>query len=143
MAGWAGTLLSGQHQQLGVDDQQFGGGVFEMSACLDPRTNGVEPVGGDGLDTLLAAGHEREGPQRMAVPVGAMTGGLSAAAVRKRERARKSVVRDLEARPEQARAAAEPGGIRAAGRGKAGGFVHLIVIIPADRRENKTSAKWF
>lgn len=95
--GWAGTLYTGEHQQLGVDQQQFGSGLLEVAARLDPRTNCVKPFGGNGLDALLATGHECEGPERMAVTVGAMAGRLSAAAVGKRERARKSVVRDMEA----------------------------------------------
>lgn len=92
-----GTLLACEHQQLGVDEQQFGGGLLKVPARLDPRTNGVEPVGGNGLDTLFAAGHESKGPERMAVTADAMTGGFSAAAVGKRKRAGKSVGREMEA----------------------------------------------
>jgi hypothetical protein len=47
----------------------------------------------------------------MAVPISAMTGRLSAAAVGKGERARKSVIGDVEASQQLASAAAEPGGI--------------------------------
>jgi hypothetical protein len=68
----------------------------------------------------------------MAVTVGAVTGRLSAAAVGKRKRARKSVVRDLEAGQEQAYTATEPGGIRTAGRRDGGRAIHLPVIIPAE-----------
>ena len=113
-----------------------------MSARLDPGTNRVEPVGGNGLDALLATGHESEGPERMAVTVGAMTRRFSAAAVGKRERAWKSVVRDMEAGHQSPDAAAEPRGNRAAGRGNAGGVSHLLVIIPAEKTQNKTSGKW-
>jgi hypothetical protein len=72
-------------------------GLIGVLKAADDRTNGVEPCGGNGLGALLAGGHESEGPERMAVTVGAMTGSLSAAAAGKRERAGKSVVRDMQA----------------------------------------------
>jgi hypothetical protein len=124
--------LAGQRQQFGIDQQQFGGGVFEVATRLDPGTNRIDPRGGNRLDALLAAGHESEGPERMAVTIGAMTGRLSAAAMGKRERARKSVRREMEAGQEPASAAAEPGGLRAAGSRDVGRVVHLLVIIPAE-----------
>jgi len=115
-----------------VEDQQFGGGFLAAAARINPRANRGDPVGGNSLDALLAAGPESEGPERLAVPVGAVTERLSAAAVGKRERARSSVVRDREAGQEQAYTAAKPGGLRAAGRRNAGGVIHLLVIIPAE-----------
>ncbi|HEY1220296.1 MAG TPA: hypothetical protein VGF03_15250 [Bryobacteraceae bacterium] len=75
-----GALIPGEHQKLGVDPQQLGGGFLEVSASCNSRTNRVDPIGGNGLDTLLATGHKREGPERMASTVGAMTGRLSTAA---------------------------------------------------------------
>jgi hypothetical protein len=116
MAGGTGTLVAGKYQQLGVDEQQFGNCFLKVSARLDPWADRVEPVGRHGLDTLLAAGHKREGPERMAVSTGAMTGRLPAAAVRKRERARKSIRGDLEAGHQPSCTAAETGGIRTARR---------------------------
>jgi hypothetical protein len=68
----------------------------------------------------------------MAASVGAMTGGFSAAAVGKREGTWKSVDRDTETRQEPARAAVEPGGVRAVGRRNVAGLLHLTVIIPAE-----------
>jgi hypothetical protein len=68
----------------------------------------------------------------MAVSVGAMTGRFSAAAVGKRERARKRVVREMEARHQSARAEAEPGGIRAAGSRNVVSVVHLPVILQSE-----------
>jgi hypothetical protein len=84
-AGWTSALIPGEHQKLGVDQQQFGGGFLEVSARGNSRTNGVDPISGNGLDTLLAASHKREGPERMAITVGAMTGRLSAAATGERQ----------------------------------------------------------
>ena len=79
----------------------------------------------------------------MAGPLDAMTGGLSAAAVRKRQRARKCVVREMEARQQGACAAAEPGGVLASGSRNTGSVFHLIVILPAEKNKNKTSVKCF
>ncbi|HEV2444369.1 MAG TPA: hypothetical protein VGS58_00545 [Candidatus Sulfopaludibacter sp.] len=36
-----------------------GGDIFELSSGLDAWTNGVEPVGRNGLDTLFAGGWQR------------------------------------------------------------------------------------
>ena len=96
-ARWARALVTGEHQHFGVDGQQLGGGFLELPACRNPWTNGVEPFGGNGLDAFLAARHESERPKWMAVPIGTMTGGLSAAAVGKRKRARKRAGREMEA----------------------------------------------
>jgi len=68
----------------------------------------------------------------MSGTVGAMTRRLSAAAVRKRERARKSVLGEMEPGQESACTAAELGRSRAAGRRDLGVVGHLIVIIPAE-----------
>lgn len=106
-----GTLLPGEHQQFGVDEQQLGGGFLEATTRLDPMTNGVDPLGGDSLDALLATSHESQSPEGMAIADGAMTGGLSAATVRKRQRARKSVVWEMEAGQQKAGATAKPRGV--------------------------------
>jgi len=79
----AGALVAGEHPQFGVDSQNLGGDLLAASACLNAWANQVDPVGGNGFDPFFAAGHEGEGPQRMAVPFGAMAGRLSAATVRK------------------------------------------------------------
>jgi hypothetical protein len=79
----------------------------------------------------------------MAVSVGAMTGRFSATAVGKREGTWKSVVRDMEARHQPARAEAEPGGVSAAGRRNVVSADHLLVILQAEQHENKTPGKWF
>ena len=112
--------MAGEHQQLGVDQLQFGSGLLETAASRDPRTNGIQPFSGNGLDALFAAGHKGKSPERMAVTVGAMTGRLTTAAAGKRQRAGKSVDGDLEAGHQAARAAAEPEGVRASGRRQAG-----------------------
>lgn len=93
----ARALLAGKHEQLGMGDQEFGGGFLKLAACLDPPANAINPFGGNGLHAFLAADHEREGPERMAFAVGAMTGRLTAATVRKRKRSRQSILGDSEA----------------------------------------------
>lgn len=108
-AGGAGTLLAGEHQQPGVEDQQLGGGFLKAAARINPRANRGDPVGGNSLDALLAAGPESEGPERMAVPVGAVTGRLSAAAVGKRERARNRRTRRRSREASEPRGAGMPG----------------------------------
>ena len=82
----AAALIPGQNQQLGVEQEQFGGGFFEAAAGRDPRADRLNPVGGNVLDALLASGHEGEGPDWMTVAAGAMTGGLSTAAMGEGER---------------------------------------------------------
>ena len=139
--GGTGTLIPGQHQQFGVDDQQFGSSFFEGSARLDPGTNHVEPVDGNGFDTLLAVGHKGEGPERMAVSIGTVTGRLSAAAMSKSERTRKGIVGDLEAGHQEARAAAKAGGLGTARRRSA--WVHLIVIIQSDTNKKQGLRQMF
>jgi hypothetical protein len=125
-----------------MDPQQFGGGFLEVSAGLNSRTNHVDPIRGNGLDTLFAAGHECEGPERMALPYGAMTGRLTAAATGERQRSRKRVVREAEAGYKPTRTAAQFGSVRAAGGGNICAC-HLLVIIPADTGKNNTYDKCF
>jgi hypothetical protein len=31
-AGWTGALIPGEHQKFGADQQQFGGGLLEVSS---------------------------------------------------------------------------------------------------------------
>lgn len=78
-AGRTGALIPGKHEELGIDQQQFGGGFFKVAARIDSRANRVQPVGRNGFDTLFATGHEREGPEWMTLTVGTMTGGFTAA----------------------------------------------------------------
>jgi len=80
-----GWRIPGEHPKLDVDPQQFGGGLLEVSASFHSWTNRLDPIGGNGLDRLLATGHKREGPERMALTVGAMTGRSSAAATGQRQ----------------------------------------------------------
>ena len=110
--------MAGEHQQLGVDQLQFGSGLLETAASRDPRTNGIQPFSGNRLDALFAAGHKGKSAERMAVTVGAMTGRLTTAA-------------------------AEPEGVRASGRRDIGNAGYLIVIIQSEEAKNKTSEIWF
>lgn len=131
-AGWTGALVSGEHQQLSVDEQQFGGSFFKGPAGLDARTNDIEPVGRNGFDTLRATSHKSESPERMAVAFGAVAGGLSATAVRKRKRPWKGITGDLEASDEEAGAAAKAGCFGAVRGGSVAIGSHLIVILLSD-----------
>jgi hypothetical protein len=80
-----------------MDGQQFGGDLFELSPSLDAWTNGIEPVGRNGFDTLFARGHESEGAKRMTIAFGAVARRFSTAAMGNRERAWKSIVGQMEA----------------------------------------------
>jgi hypothetical protein len=73
----------------------------------------------------------------MALTVGAMTGGFAAAATGERKRARKRVVREVEAGQKPARTAARFNCNRAAG-GRNISVCHLPAIIPADKLKDKT-----
>ena len=103
----------------------------ETLARLDTRAKQVDPVGRNGLDPFPATSHKGEGPKRMTVPFGAMTGRLSAAAVRESQRAWKRVFRDSKARQETASTATKAGSFGAA---RQWDFrVHLIVIIQSEQ----------
>jgi hypothetical protein len=88
-------------------------------------TNGVEPVGRDGLDTFLAGGHEGESGEGMTIAFGAVARRFSTAAMRNSERTWQSVVGEMEASQQKAGASAEAGSFRAASRWDAG--AHLLV----------------
>lgn len=75
-------------QRIGWPHCEHTGGFLEVSASFQSWTNRVDPIRGNGLDTLLAPGHKREGPEWMALRVGAMTGRFSAAATGERQRSR-------------------------------------------------------
>jgi hypothetical protein len=77
----------------------------------------------------------------MAIPFGAMTGRPSAATVRKSQRARQCIFRDLQVNQQAANEATEPGGLRAAGWRN--DTIHLIVIIQSDYTKNKTGMDCF
>jgi hypothetical protein len=117
-----------------MDGQQFGDGLFELSPGLDAGTNGIEPVGGNGFDTLFASGHEREGAERMTIAFGAVARGFSTAAMRNSERAWKSIVGQMEARQQKAGASAEAGSFWATSWRNVG--IHLTVIIQSDKTKN-------
>lgn len=139
-----GALIPGKHQKLGVNQQQFGGSIFKVPTRVDSRTNRVQPLGRNRFDALFASGHEREGPERMSLAVGAMTRRFTAAAMGKCERAWKCVIGEVEAGHQQPRPTAEPRRVRTAGNRNAGFAVaHLLVIIPTDNDLNKTYGKCF
>jgi hypothetical protein len=135
-----GPLLASEHQQFGVDSQQLGSDLFELSPGLNARTNGVEPVGRDRFDPLFAGGHEGESGERMAVAFSAVARGFTTAAIGNRERARKGILRKMQARQQKVGAAAEAGRFRTAS-GRDDAPLHLIVIIQSDTDEINTLQK--
>jgi hypothetical protein len=125
--------LAREHQQFGIDGQQFSGGLFEFPPGLNAWTNGVEPLGRNGFDSLLASSHEGEGGERMTIAVSAVARRLSAAAMRNHERAWKSIVRQMEASQQEAGTAAESGSFGPTGCRNAGHY--LMVIIQSDKHK--------
>ena len=60
--GGARTLVASEHQQFGMDSKHLGSDLLEAPSRLDAGAKEVDPVGRDGFDSLLAAGHEGESP---------------------------------------------------------------------------------
>ena len=135
-----GALLASQHQQFGVDGEQFGGDIFELSPGLNAWTNSVEPIDGNSFDSLFAGGHKGKGGEGMTIAVGAVTRRLSAAAKGNDERAWKSIVGQMEASQQKAGASAEAGSFRAVGWMDTH---NLIVIIQSDNLKNNTLGECF
>jgi hypothetical protein len=53
-------LLAGEHEQLSVDGKQLGDGILEVAGGIDSRADRIDPLGGNGLDVLVAFDHESE-----------------------------------------------------------------------------------
>ena len=70
-----------QDQELGVQYQQFRYGFFEASALVHTLANHIHRRLSDMFDPLHALGHEGERPEGVTLTVGAVTGGLAAAAM--------------------------------------------------------------
>ena len=60
------TLFTCQYQQLRVGSEHFAHGILKFTAGIDPLLHFLDPFFGDALDVLFPAGHERQGPRRMA-----------------------------------------------------------------------------
>ena len=119
------ALLVSQDEQLGIGRQHFAHGVLKFTSGLDPFAHLVDPWLGNVLDVLFPLDHEGERPDGVALVLGAMTGGLATAQVRKREGAGKEIFGDMEAADQFEFALTQSRGLRALR------FVfHLIVIIP-------------
>jgi hypothetical protein len=140
VAAWTAPLLAAQHKQLCVDGEQLSNCVFARAAGLDGRADGLDPVGGDGLDALLATGHKRERTQRMAGAVGAVAGWLAATSIREHERTRESIGGNAEVCQQLAFAAFQAGSL---GAGWLVRLCHLIVILLSEMPENNTYLNCF
>jgi hypothetical protein len=127
-------LLTGEHEQLSVNDQQLGDGVLESAAGLDRGADSVDPLGGDGFDVLLSVAHESECVERMSVPLGAMATGFSTSPMGEYQRSRESVGGDAEARQDPSLATFQGCGLSTDRRI---GRRHLIVILQSDKDKNK------
>jgi hypothetical protein len=123
------ALLAGKHQQLSIDDEQLGDGVFEAAAGLDGGTDSVDPLRRNGFDVLLAVDHESECVKRMSLPFGAMTTRFPAPSMGEHQRSRESVGGNVEARQKATLAAFQGDGI---GSRRGVRSNHLIVIIQSE-----------
>jgi hypothetical protein len=113
--GGTDALVSGEHQEFGVNGQHLGGEFLQVPPCLDSWTNQIHPIGRNRFDPLLAAGHIGEGPKGMALAFGAMARRLSAPAAGKNQRAWECIFGNGEASQKEAGAAAETGDLWTAG----------------------------
>jgi len=112
---------------LCISGEDLGDGLFKLPARFHQASNFLDPLVGDVLHPLLAAGHEGERPN--GVPpfvLRAMAGGLAAKAVSQGERSGKKIGRDGEAAEEFELALAETSGF-----GTFGCNLHMSVIIHA------------
>ena len=75
------TLFTCQYQQLRVGSEHFAHGILKFTAGIDLLLHFLDPFFGDALDVLFPAGHERQGPCRMAFVFSTMTSGLPTAGV--------------------------------------------------------------
>ena len=106
---------------------------------IDAGTDDVEPIGRNGLHSLLAGHHEGERGKRMAVALGAVARRFSTAPMRNGERAWEGILWEMKAGQQAASAAPEAGGLRTEGRRDV--TVHLTVIIQSDTPKNNTLEK--
>jgi hypothetical protein len=89
-------FLALQHEQLCVGRQHFADGVLKLPSRFDPAPHLLDPILGDVLYLLFPLNHKGQRPDRVAPVIGTMTGGLTAAEMRKGERAREGIGGDRE-----------------------------------------------
>jgi hypothetical protein len=90
------ALLPGQHQELRVGRQYLAHGILELTPRLHPAPHVLHPFFGNVLDMLFPPDHKGQGPDGMALALGAMTGGLATAQMTEGERAGEEILRDME-----------------------------------------------
>ena len=113
MSAW--VLFSRQDQQLGVGGEYLAHRVLKLASGAHPGGDAFDPLLGDALDAVLAAGHKGQRPSHVTgvVGVGAMTGRSATAAMGLGERAGQKVRRDREAAQEIELALADSRGLGA------------------------------
>jgi len=104
-------LLTGEHEQLSVDDKQLGDGVLEAAAGLDSGADRVNPLSGNGFDVLLAVDHESERVERMGGSLGAMAARFPAPPMGENQRSRQSIGGNEEVRQKPTLAALQGSGL--------------------------------
>jgi hypothetical protein len=85
-----------EDEDLGVQDEHFRQGLFELPAVVHTLTNRIDPLLRNMLDPLFTLDHEGERPRGMTLAVGTVTGRSAATAVGQGERAGKGVGGNLE-----------------------------------------------
>ncbi len=123
-------LLPPQGQQLGVDREDLAHRFLELPSAPHPLAYPRHPLFRNPLHPLTALEHESERPNRVASPLGAMTGCLTAATVSLGQGAGKAVGRQADMGQELAFAAPQARRLTTLRTGRAD--LHLSVIIHSD-----------
>ena len=89
-------MLAFQHEQLRVGRQYFTDSILKLPSLLDPAPH-LDPLLGDVLNMFFPLHHKGQRPDGMAAVIDTMTGGLTAAQMRKREGTREGIRGDREA----------------------------------------------
>jgi|GEM_PF-5336961 hypothetical protein len=88
------TLFTGQHQQLRVGREHFAHGILKFAARIDLLLNFLDPFFGDALGVPFPAGHEHQGPRRMAFALDTVASWLATAGVVEDQGTGEKVIRD-------------------------------------------------
>jgi hypothetical protein len=71
-------LFALEHEQLGIDGEDFGDRIFELTPFGQPAFDVLDQLEGDMHNPLLTLGHESEGPYLVAFTATAAAGGFTA-----------------------------------------------------------------
>jgi hypothetical protein len=125
-------LLPRQHQQFGVGGQHFSERVLELVTGLDTPAYFLDPLFRDAFHTSLAAGHERQGPGRMALPLGTVTGRFATPSGTEGQGTRQQILGEGKT-PQESELPLPP----TRGKGAFGVAGHLEAIMLQEQQKNK------